>query len=288
MSRDREHGPQRGATLNGQAPAPDPLTLRGTFAALRRRDELALIPYQTAGFPTLAASLENLRTLAECGADVLELGIPFSDPIADGPTIQYASQIAVDNGVRLNDVLAALGDLTLPCPLVMMSYLNPLLAYGRDRLLTDLQAAGVTGLIVPDLSLEEADGWLPSAREHNVSIIFLLAPTSTDERIRQAAERADGFVYAVSVTGTTGARKELDTRLPQFLNRIRMISEPVGGSDAAERVPVVVGFGISAPEHVRALRGQADGVVVASRIIDAIRQGEPWTELVAALKAATR
>ena len=246
------------------------MTLRETFDRLRRRDELAFMPYQTAGFPTLGESLKNLQLLAQHGADLLELGIPFSDPMADGPTIQHSSQVALENGVRLRDVLAALQPIELPCPLVMMSYLNPLLAYGRERLLADMQAARVTGLIVPDLALEEAEAWHSAARPHGVSLVFLLAPTSTDARIARIAELTDGFIYAVSLTGTTGARDALHAGLPRFLDRIRAITDK----------PIVVGFGISTPEHVRALHGQADGVVVASRIIDAIRRGEPWEHLV--------
>jgi tryptophan synthase alpha chain len=254
------------------------VTLRETFEDLRRRDELALMPYQTAGFPTLAHSLDNLGTLAENGADLLELGIPFSDPIADGPTIQYSSQIALEHGVSLKDVLAALQQRTLPRPLVLMSYLNPLLACERERLFADMQAANVAGLIVPDLALEEADEWIATAGGHGVSIVFLLAPTSPEDQIHRTAEVSDGFIYAVSLTGTTGARKALQAGLPDFLNRIRAVTDK----------PVVVGFGISAPEHIRALRGHADGVVVASRIIDMMRRGENWTGLVRSLKAATR
>ena len=236
------------------------------------------MPYQTAGFPTLAQSLDNLQTLAENGADILELGIPFSDPIADGPTIQHSSQVALREGVCLKDVLAALRGRSFGCPLVLMSYLNPLIAYGQERLLTEMRAAGVAGLIVPDLALEEADGWRAAAGAHDISIAFLLAPTSPEDQIRRTAEVSDSFIYAVSLTGTTGARSALHAGLPDFLNRIR----------AASDKPVVVGFGISAPEHVRALRGLADGVVVASRIIDAIRRGAEWIELVRSLKAATR
>ncbi len=254
------------------------MTLRDVFEPLRARAELAFVPYQTAGFPTLADSIANLRTLADCGADILEVGVPFSDPMADGPTIQACSQVALENGVTLAATLAALRDLDVPAPRVMMSYLNPLLAYGRARLLADMQAAGVRGLIVPDLPLEESDAWLADARARDISIVFLVAPTSTDERIARVAERTDGFIYAVSLTGTTGARRHLPAGLPAFLERIRGITDK----------PIVVGFGIGAAEHVRALRGKADGVVVASRIIDAIRRGEDWPQLARNLKAATR
>jgi tryptophan synthase alpha chain len=254
------------------------MTLRETFENLRGRGELAFMPYQTAGFPTLDESLRNLQLLVDHGADLLEIGIPFSDPMADGPTIQHSSQVALENGVDLKSILAALRKLELPCPLVMMSYLNPLLAYGRERLLADMQAAGISGLIVPDLAFEEAHEWRSAARAHDISLVFLLAPTSTDERIRRTAELTDSFIYAVSLTGTTGARQTLSAGLPEFLKRIK----------AATDKPIVVGFGISVPEHVRALHGRADGIVVASRIIDAIRRGEEWTGLVESLKAATR
>jgi len=254
------------------------MMLSDIFQQLRARDELAFMPYQTAGYPTLEGSLANLRLLADCGADLLEVGVPFSDPMADGPTIQYSSQQALANGVTLRDTLKALRDFKAPCPLVMMSYLNPLMAYDREPLFSDMQAGGVSGLIVPDLPLEEAEEWIEPARRNDVSIVFLLAPTSTDERIRMTADLTDGFIYAVALTGTTGARRDLSAHLPTFLKRIRAVTDK----------PVVVGFGISTPEHVRALHGLADGVVVASRIVEAIRTGKEWTELAKSLKAATR
>ena len=254
------------------------MTIAQTFAQLRERDELAFIPYQTAGFPSLPESLQNLSRLAENGADLLELGIPFCDPIADGPTIQYASQVALEGGVSLADILDALESTDLPCPLILMSYLNPLLAYGRGRLFPAMKAAGASGLIIPDLPAEEADEWLAAARKSDISLVFLLAPTSTADRIRQVAELTDGFIYAVSLTGTTGARAELTPGLGGFLRRIKDVTNK----------PIAVGFGISTPEQVRALRGQAQGVVVASRIIEAIRHGEDWTKLVRELKDATR
>jgi tryptophan synthase alpha chain len=254
------------------------MTLGKTFETLRARGEMAFMPYQTAGFPTLEQSLQNLGLLAGVGADLLEIGIPYSDPIADGPTIQYASQVALQGGVRLRTALAALRETALPCPLVLMSYINPLLAYGLPRLFADLRAAHITGLIVPDLPLEEAEEWLTLGRQHDVSLVFLLAPTSTDARIGKVAEHTDSFIYAVALTGTTGARPELSATLPAFLGRIRAVTDK----------PIVVGFGIAAPEHVRALQGLADGVVVASRLIDAIRRNEEWAGLARSLKQATR
>lgn len=254
------------------------MNLAETFARLRERDELAFIPYQTAGYPTLDESLANARALAGAGADIIELGVPFSDPMADGPTIQYASQVALAGGVTLTKVLERLAADALPVPVVLMSYLNVLLAYQRDALFGKLRDAGVCGLIVPDLPIEEADDWIAAGREHGIDIVFLLAPNSTERRIAQVAERARGFIYAVARLGTTGARQKLDDELPDMLARIR----------AATDLPIVAGFGLSSPAHVRALRGRVDGVIVASRLIDAMRHGEDWKQLAADLKAATR
>ncbi|RMF84051.1 MAG: tryptophan synthase subunit alpha [Planctomycetota bacterium] len=252
--------------------------LAATFAELAKREELAFIPYQTLGYPTLEQSLNNLQELVRLGADIVEVGMPFSDPVADGPTIQMSSQAALAQGVTLHAALTALRDRRLAAPVVLMSYLNPLLAFGEERLFPSLADAGVEGLIVPDLDMHDADAWLARGRAHGVDLIFLLAPTSSERRIREVAERTEGFIYAVALTGTTGARESLDEKLPAFLDRIR----------AATDKPIVVGFGIARPEHVRALHGRADGVVVASRLLDAIRRGEDWTNLARALKDATR
>lgn len=263
------------------APAPtgrSAPSLTELFAGLRSREEMAFIPYQAAGYPTLDESLANARALAELGADAVEFGVPFSDPIADGPTIQYASQVALAGGVTLPVVLDRLAAAPLPAPVVLMSYLNPLLACARESLLARMRAAGVRGLIVPDLPIEEADPWLGPARAQGIELIFLVAPTSTDERIRAIAQRARGFIYAVGLVGTTGARERLYEGLPRLLERVRAVTD----------IPVVVGFGISSPQHVRSLRGRADGVIVASRLIDAIRSGDDWRGLAAELKGATR
>jgi len=248
------------------------------FENLRRRGELALVPYLTAGFPSERVFLEDLRRVADSGADLIEIGVPFSDPIADGPTIQFASHRALQAGFRLEDLFDVLRDVELRPPLVFMSYLNPLIAFGRERLLAAMRQSRVAGLIVPDLPAEEADDWLAAARAHGIVLAFLAAPTSGEARLQQIAARTDGFVYAVSLTGTTGMRATLADGLPEFLGRIRRHTQR----------PVVVGFGISQPQHVRALRGLADGAVVGSRIIEAIRAGEDLAVLVRALKQATR
>lgn len=247
------------------------------FAALRERRELALIPYLTAGFPTLERWTEDLGRVADAGADLVEVGIPFSDPIADGPTIQHASHAALQAGATLRGILAVLERTAARVPRIVMSYLNPLLALG-DGLFAALRASRVAGLIVPDLPADESDAWCEAGARQGVCLIQLAAPTSTQARLRLIAQRSRGFLYAVSLTGTTGARSELPPELPDFLARIRAVTD----------TPVAVGFGISRPEQVRALRGRADGVVVGSRLVDAIRAGEDLGELVRNLKEATR
>lgn len=253
------------------------MTISQVFAELRPRGEMALIPYLTAGFPSREGFLEALRTVSAAGADIIEIGIPFSDPIADGPTIQHSSQVALRSGASLSWVLEAVAPLKLPQPLVFMSYLNPLLAIGRERLLAAMCDAQVAGLIVPDLPAEESDEWLAAALDHGRDLIFLAAPTSTDERLREIARRSRGFVYAVSLLGTTGARTELYDGLPAFLARIR----------AATQTPVAVGFGISTPAHVRSLRGLADGVVIGSRLVRALEQEEDLAALLGEMKSNT-
>lgn len=258
--------------------------LAAAFERLRPRRELAFMPYQTAGYPSLAASLDNLATLEQLGADILELGAPFSDPMADGPTIQFSSQSALATGVSLRQTLTALTQRAFTSPLVLMSYLNPLWALagrattGLDALFARCAESRIAGVIIPDLPLDEADEWLNAARRYGLALIFLLAPTSSEARIAAVAERSDAFIYAVSLTGVTGARGALSAALPAFLERIRRISDK----------PVVVGFGIAAAEQIRELRGRADGVVVASRIIEAMRRNEAWAPLARELKDATR
>lgn len=255
---------------------------RQTFEGLRLGGEAALIPYLTAGYPTLPAFVDTLHLVAESGADIIEIGIPFCDPIADGPIIQHASQVALAGGARLPAILDALGqahrERPARQPLVLMSYLNPLLAFGRDRFLKAMIRCGASGLIVVDLPVEESDEWRGAAQAHAVDLVFLAAPTSTPDRLRTIAARSSGFVYAVSRTGTTGVRGELDPSLPAFLHALR----------AECALPIAVGFGISTPDHVRALRGLADGVVVGSRMIQAIRDHEDVAGLVRSLKEATR
>lgn len=254
------------------------MRIRQKFADLRVKKETALIVYLTAGFPSMDRFLRNLKETAEAGADLIEIGVPFSDPIADGPTIQASSQIGLENGATIPVILKSIQTLNLDVPLIFMSYLNPLLAYGREKLLTDMPEAGVTGLIIPDLPVEEAASWKTAAQSRGVDTIFLVTPTSSDVRIRHIAEASTGFVYCVSLTGITGARSDLSGDVIGFLDRVR----------SHAHTPMAVGFGISKPEHIRNLIGHADGVIVGSRVIDAIRMEEDLGSLICDLKEATK
>jgi tryptophan synthase alpha chain len=244
-----------------------PNRLDATFARLRAAGELGLFPYLTAGFPDLTTCATLLDAIAESGADGLELGIPFSDPLADGVTLQRASAKALEGNFSLRDALGLVRGLRQrhQLPVVIMSYLNPLLAYGLPELCQDAAAAGVDGFIVPDLSLEEAPAFQAACASAGLHYVYMAAPTSGEDRLANVGGRAGGFVYCVALVGTTGARTSLSTDLPEFLARVR-------GHVSA---PLVVGFGISTSAHVSALVGKADGVIVASALADLIERTEP-------------
>jgi tryptophan synthase alpha chain len=237
--------------------------IRAAFAARRP----ALITYVMGGDPNLKASLEMALACVEGGADLLELGVPFSDPIADGRTIQAAGERALAAGTRVADVLAIARQVRRRSgvPILLMGYLNPFLSYGADRLVADCVRSGVDGLIIPDLPPEESDGLAALARARELGTVFFLAPTSTASRRAAVLERSSGFVYFVSVTGVTGARTALPRDLGAQLEAVR----------AQSPVPIAVGFGVSTPAQVRQLGRSADGVVVGSAIVARIAQGGP-------------
>lgn len=236
--------------------------LDALFARTRAQGRAAFLPYYPIGYPTIEASLDTIQAMAGAGVDGFEIGMPFSDPLADGPTIQAATQVALGNGVTVRRCLEAVAELRargVAQPLLLMGYLNPLLAYGPDAFARDARAAGADGLIIPDLPPEEADLFAPGCAREGLALIFFLAPTSTDARIRLVAGRARGFLYVVSVTGVTGARATLPPDLGDFLARIR----------AQTDCPRVVGFGISGPEQARAMSGLAEGFIVGSALVRA-------------------
>jgi tryptophan synthase alpha subunit len=233
------------------------------IVAARDEGRVALIPYITAGYPELDSTPELVRALVEGGADAIELGLPFSDPMADGVSIQRSTFRALQNGVTPQLVLEAarrLRDEGVVIPLIVMTYYNPVLAYGQDAFVRDAVASGVDGLIPVDVPPDEAQELAARCRAEGLNFIPLLAPTSTDERIALAVQEASGFVYCVSVAGVTGAREALPEELGAFLQRVRRQT----------KLPLGVGFGISRPEHIEALRGKADAAIVGSAIVDVI------------------
>ncbi|MEO7003050.1 MAG: tryptophan synthase subunit alpha [Ktedonobacterales bacterium] len=270
--------------------------IAASFARAKAERRVALIPYVMAGYPDEATSEELVVALAAAGADVIELGVPFSDPLADGATIQHASQQALDSGMTLARALAVAeraaqrirqnrqddphGEPIAP-PLVMMGYYNPIFSYGIARFCADAAAAGVAGLIVPDLPPEEAETLRSAAADQGIELIFLVTPTSPQERIAQVATMAGktggGFVYCVSISGVTGARNRLPEELGAFIARVR----------ATTHLPLAIGFGVSKPEHVAEIGQVADGAVVASAIINTL-DAAPADERIAAVVAFLR
>ncbi|MFL5801291.1 MAG: tryptophan synthase subunit alpha [Roseiflexaceae bacterium] len=239
-----------------------------TFARLKSAGRTALMPYLMTGFPERDSALELAPALEAAGADLFELGIPFSDPLADGATIQRAGEQALANGVRLPfciETVAMLRARGLKAPIVMMGYFNLFLQYGLDRFAADAVAAGADGLIVPDLPPEEAAECHAACRAAGLDLILLVAPTTTDERIAQIARLASGFIYCVSLTGVTGARRELWDGLPDFLERVRRHTD----------LPLSVGFGISSAAHVRQVGAHAEGAIVGSAMVSAIEAAAP-------------
>ncbi len=242
-----------------------------TFAALHARREVALIPYITAGDPDLEATFDIVQELARQGADIIELGVPFSDPMADGPTHQRAAERALQSGTSLARILDMVQRLrqSVSVPIILFSYYNPIFRYGGERFAQDARAAGVDGVLCVDLPPEEANELKRETDKHDLDLIFLLAPTSSLERARAVLTRARGFVYYVAVTGVTGARTTLPDDLSEMVRRIRALSP----------VPVGVGFGISSPAQVAEVAQLADAVIVGSAISQIIEAHQGQADL---------
>ncbi len=240
--------------------------IEGIFGKVLSENRMVLIPFITAGDPSLNQTEELVVTIAEDGADIVELGVPFSDPLADGPVIQRASERSLRNGTTLEKILTCVGNIRKKSdiPIVLMSYYNPILKMGLNVFVKRAVTAGVDGVIIPDLPPEEAGDWMKSARRAKLATIFLIAPTSTEERIRKIASVSRGFIYYVSLTGVTGARKNLQQDICQRMSLIRRLT----------KLPICVGFGISKPEHVRQLAKGADGVIVGSALVNLIERNK--------------
>jgi len=230
-----------------------------TFDCLKQSKQKAFIAFITAGDPDIKTTRQLVVALERCGADIIELGVPFSDPLADGPVIQQASMRALKKGTDLGKILDMVRGLrrTVQVPLVLMTYYNPVLQYGLKKFALDASSCGVDGIIVPDLPPEEADEFTAPLLKKGLDPIFLLAPTSTPKRIKMVAGQSKGFIYYVSLTGITGPR---DTLPPQIHRNVRLIKRYTD-------LPVCVGFGISRPEQARALARSADGIIVGSAIV---------------------
>lgn len=270
-------------TQNTTPPQTGLAALETMFAAAKAQNRAAFLPYFPVGYPDYDSSLEIFCALADAGADGFEVGVPFSDPLADGPTIQAATQLALENGTTVRTCLQAVRELRqrgVTQPMLLMSYLNPLLAYGAEAFVRDACAAGANGLIIPDLPPEEATRFAGACAREGLALVFFLAPTSTPDRIRLVAERATGFIYVVSVAGITGERADLPTDLVAFIGRVRAQTDK----------PLVLGFGISTPQHARMMDGLVNGFIVGSALVKAARDAvtQANTAAVRTLAAALR
>jgi len=238
------------------------------MAALRERGQCALIPFITAGDPDLDTTAKALELLDRNGADIIELGVPYSDPLADGPVIQAAATRALAKGVRFNDVLAMVKTVSpkLKAPIVLFTYYNPILNRGIDKFLTDVVDAGVSGLVVPDLPLEEMDALMVPAAAKGVEVVLLVAPTTPKERLEAIAHRSQGFIYLVSVTGVTGMRSKIESRVQDLLLELQSVTDK----------PIGVGFGIAEASQARQVaEWGADAVIVGSAFVKRLAEGEP-------------
>src|SRR5437867_3379254 len=234
------------------------------FAALKRPGRGGFIPFITAGDPDIATTERLLIELVAVGADIIELGVPFSDPVADGETIQRASERALGNGITVSDALSCVSNAKqhIDVPIVLFSYFNPLLSFGTDKLANDAKEAGVDAVLVTDLIPEEAETWTKTLIQFDLDPIFLVAPTTSDKRLKEIARQARGFIYAVSRAGVTGARDEMTGDAETLVKRVRSVSD----------LPVAVGFGISTAEQVREVWRFADAAVIGSAIVREIEK----------------
>lgn len=233
------------------------------FSAARTEGRAALMPYCTLGYPRPELSAAIIEAMAQAGADLIELGTPFSDPLADGPTIQRSTQVALEQGTTLAGCLSIVRELRrkgIALPFLLMGYVNPILAYGIERFVTEATSSGADGLIIPDLPLEESEIIENACRSAGLALIYLIPPTAPAERIAEIAEHSSGFIYLVSLTGVTGARQALPADLAEFILRVRQVTA----------LPLAVGFGISNAAQAEAVGQLADGVIVGSALIDAI------------------
>lgn len=262
--------PTRSSIITHQE-TPPALKITQAFERAHQEGRGVLIPYFMCGYPSAEQSVRLTLAAIEGGADIIELGIPFSDPLADGVTIQHAGQVALQNGMTIHGCLHIAQQIARQhdTALVFMSYYNPILTYGIERFCIDARAAGISGFIIPDLPPEEAEPLQQAAQRNGLTLIFLVPPTTPDQRITNivelAAREPKGFLYCVSLSGVTGARKELPAHLQEFIQRIRGYTKDKG-------LPLAVGFGLSTPAHIARVTSYAEGAIVASALVNLIDQ----------------
>lgn len=254
-------------------------TLHDAFAAARAEGRAALIGYFPAGFPTVDASIEIIAAMVRGGVDIVEIGLPYSDPLMDGPVIQRAAETALANGTRITDVMRVVSATAASgAPALVMSYWNPIERYGVERFASELAAASGVGIITPDLTPEEAAPWIAATDAHGLGRVFLVAPSSTPERLGIVCGVTTGFVYAASLMGVTGARTALSTSAEQLVERTR----------AATGLPIAVGLGVSTPEQAADISRYADGVIVGSAFVRAVLDAPDQAAALAAVEALAR
>ncbi|WP_068269130.1 tryptophan synthase subunit alpha [Aldersonia kunmingensis] len=235
-----------------------------TFAACRAENRAALIGYLPAGYPDVPKSIDTFKAMVESGCDIIEVGVAYSDPVMDGPVIQEAAELALSNGVRVRDVFTVVEQIaSVGGKAVVMTYWNPVLRYGVDAFARDLAAAGGLGLITPNLIPEEADEWVAASQAHDLDRIFLVAPSSTEERLAMTLEASSGFIYAASTMGVTGARDAVSSAAPELTARVRAHSD----------IPVGVGLGVRSGAQAAEIAAYADGVIVGSALVSAAAEG---------------
>nr|AFK33699.1 unknown [Lotus japonicus] len=255
--------------------------LSETFSRLKKQGKVAFIPYITAGDPDLSTTAEALKVLDSCGSDIIELGVPYSDPLADGPVIQAAATRSLARGTNFNAIISMLKEVTpqLSCPVALFSYYNPILKRGTDKFMSTIRDSGVHGLVVPDVPLEETEILRTEAKKNGIELVLLTTPTTPIDRMKAIVDAAEGFVYLVSSVGVTGARASVSDKVQALLQEIK----------EATSKPVAVGFGISKPEHVEQVAGWgADGVIVGSAMVKILGDAKSPQEGLKELENFTR
>ena len=238
------------------------------FVRVRSENRAALIGYLPAGFPTQEGCIEALTAMVEGGVDAVEIGYPYSDPVMDGPVIQAAADTSLRNGTGAQEVMATLAAISKIAPSVVMTYWNPIERYGVDNFLKDLKANGGSGVITPDLTIEESEQWIASSKLHDTNRIYVVAPSTSDDRLRKVTEATSGFVYAASLMGVTGTRTSVSSSAQSLVSKLRTVTN----------LPIAVGLGVSTPDQAREVAQYADGVIVGSAFIRLLQESSTLAE----------